>query len=87
MPRTKSAKKQMRQAKSHSARNRAQRSELRSALKKVRGSGDAKDRAQAVKLVDRSGRKRLIHPNTAARRKSRLTREYNAALAKVKGAA
>lgn len=67
----------MRQAKSHTARNRAQRSELRSALKKVKGTGTAADRAAAVKLVDRSGRKRLIHPNTAARIKSALARAAN----------
>jgi ribosomal protein S20 len=30
--------------------------------------------AQAVKLLDRAGRKRHIHPNAAARQKSRLTR-------------
>ena len=77
VPRTKSAKKQMRQTKTHTARNRAQRSELRSALKKVKGSGTAEDRASAVKLVDRSGRKRLIHPNTAARIKSKLARAGN----------
>ena len=67
----------MRQSKRHTARNRAQRSELRSALKKVKGSGDATDRATAVKLLDRSGRKRLIHPNTAARIKSRLAKAAN----------
>ena len=30
--------------------------------------------AEAVKLLDRAGRKRLIHPNTAARQKSRLAK-------------
>lgn len=78
MPRTKSAKKQMRQAKTHSARNRAQRSALRTAVKKVRSGADAKETAaaylEATKLLDRSGRKGLIHPNTAARQKSRLAR-------------
>jgi len=77
VPRTKSAKKQMRQTKKHTARNRAQRSELRSALKKVRGTGTTEDRAQAVKLLDRSGRKGLIHRNTAARLKSRLAKAAN----------
>jgi small subunit ribosomal protein S20 len=78
VPRTKSAKKQMRQAKSRTARNRSQRSELRSALKKVRSAADPKATAaayqQAMKLLDRSGRKRIIHPNTAARQKSRLAK-------------
>jgi small subunit ribosomal protein S20 len=78
MPRTKSAKKAMRQSKSRTARNRAQRSALRTAVKKVRSSGDAKESAaaylEATKLLDRSGRKGLIHKNTAARQKSRLAR-------------
>jgi small subunit ribosomal protein S20 len=79
MPRTKSAKKQMRQAKTRTARNRAQRSALRTAVKKVRSvSGDAKQSAaaylEATKLLDRSGRKGLIHKNTAARQKSRLAK-------------
>ncbi|MBW8839098.1 MAG: 30S ribosomal protein S20, partial [Gemmatimonadetes bacterium] len=30
--------------------------------------------AEAVKLLDRAGRKRLVHPNTAARHKSRLAK-------------
>ena len=29
---------------------------------------------EAAKLLDRSGRKRIIHPNTAARQKSRLAK-------------
>jgi small subunit ribosomal protein S20 len=68
----------MRQAKTHTARNRAQRSALRTALKRVRSAGDPKEAAaayaEATKLLDRSGRKRLIHPNTAARHKSRLAK-------------
>ena len=78
MPRTKSAKKQMRQARSHTARNKSQRSALRSALKKVRSVTGSKEAPaaylEAVKLLDRAGRKRLIHPNTAARQKSRLAK-------------
>lgn len=78
MPRTKSAKKQMRQARSHTARNKSQRSALRSAIKKVRSVGGTKEGPaaylEAVKLLDRAGRKRLIHPNTAARQKSRLSK-------------
>jgi len=33
----------------------------------------------ASSLLDRAGRKRLIHPNTAARQKSRLAKARNAA--------
>ena len=78
MPRTKSAKKQMRQTKSHTVRNKAQRSALRTALKRVTATTGSNDSAHAIleatKLLDRAGRKRLIHPNTAARQKSKLAR-------------
>ena len=76
MPRIKSAKKAMRQARARAVRNRAQRSALRTALKHVRlaDSGEAASRAYAaaVKLLDRAARKGLIHSNNAARHKSRL---------------
>ncbi|MEO8226220.1 MAG: 30S ribosomal protein S20 [Gemmatimonadota bacterium] len=77
MPRIKSAKKRMRQAKSATARNRTQRSQLRNAIKKVRaaaGNEAVTAYADAVKLIDRAGRKNLIHRNTAARQKSRLSK-------------
>ncbi|HEX3275069.1 MAG TPA: 30S ribosomal protein S20 [Gemmatimonadales bacterium] len=77
MPRIKSAKKRMRQAKTHAALNRTQRSQLRSAIKKVRAAAAGTAQAaydEAVKLIDRAGRKRLIHPNAAARTKSRLAK-------------
>lgn len=77
MPRIQSAKKRMRQSASARDRNRAQRSQLRTAIKQVRaadaaGAGDAfKD---AEKVIDRMGRKGLIHPNAAARHKRRLAK-------------
>lgn len=79
MPRIKSAKKRMRQTKSRTARNKAQRSQLRGAVKKARTAlgtpAAAETFATAEQLLDRAARKRLIHPNTAARRKSRLARK------------
>ncbi|HEV8600913.1 MAG TPA: 30S ribosomal protein S20 [Gemmatimonadales bacterium] len=79
MPRTKSAKKQMRQAVGRTARNKSQRSALRTAVKKLRGLLDNKEDGkvaflEAEKQLDRAGRKGLIHPNTAARHKSRLAK-------------
>ena len=65
----------MRQSRAHEARNRAQRSELRTAVKHVRAAnaGNAATAyAKAVELLDRAARKGLIHPNNAARQKSRL---------------
>ena len=76
MPKIKSAKKAMRQARSRTIRNKAQRSELRTAVKRVRVAATAVVATQAyaiaAKLLDRAARKGLIHKNNAARHKSRL---------------
>ena len=76
MPQIKSAKKAMRQARRHAIVNRAQRSALRTALKRVQGAATKQEAthayAAAVRLLDRSARKGLIHKNNAARSKSRL---------------
>jgi small subunit ribosomal protein S20 len=76
VPKIKSAKKAMRQARSRTVRNKAQRSELRTAVKRVRGAATAeaatKAYAIAAQLLDRAARKGLIHKNNAARHKSRL---------------
>jgi small subunit ribosomal protein S20 len=74
----------MRQAKRATVNNRQQRSQLRTALKKVRAAaGEAAKAAynDAVKLLDRAGRKNLIHRNTASRQKSRLAKAINRAKA------
>ena len=77
MPRIKSAAKRMRQGRARAATNRTQRSQLRTALRKVRGATgpDAQTAyAEAVKLLDRAGQKNIIHKNAAARQKSRLAK-------------
>ena len=72
MPNIASAKKNMRKSRAAMARNRAQRSALRTALKKAAHAGD--DTVAAVTLLDRAARKGLIHKNTAARHKSRMAK-------------
>ena len=77
VPRIRSAAKRMRQARARSSLNRTQRSQLRTALKKVRSSSGAEAKAaydEAVKLLDRAGRKNIIHKNAASRQKSRLAK-------------
>ena len=75
MPNIASAKKNMRKTRAATARNRAQRSALRTALKKARSTGaSAEVKLQAVKLLDRAARKGLIHKNAAGRSKSRLAK-------------
>ncbi len=67
MPNIASAKKNMRKSRAAMVRNRAQRSALRTALKKGHASAaPADDQTTAVKLLDRAARKGLIHKNTAA---------------------
>lgn len=76
MPNVKSAEKRMRTNEIRAARNRAFRSKLRSALKKVRSASTAEDGTAALReatsLLDRAAHKRIVHPNKAARAKSRL---------------
>ena len=86
MPRIKSAKKRMRQTKTRTARNKAARSELRTAIKKVRAAGSPEEATQALRdaesAIDRAGRKNILHRNTAARTKSRLSKMIGAQPAK-----
>jgi small subunit ribosomal protein S20 len=76
VPTIKSAKKAMRKSRTRYHANRAKRSTLRTALKRVRTATSAEEAARAykiaVRLLDRAARRRLIHPNSAARHKSRL---------------
>ena len=75
MPNIASAKKNMRKSRAATVRNRAQRSALRSALKKAKAADSAPEvKLVAVTLLDRAARKGLIHKNNAARNKSRLAK-------------
>ncbi len=77
MPKLKSSKKRLLNNLKAQMRNRAIRSRMRTAVKKVRQASD-KDAAQealqqAVSIIDKTAKKRVIPRNTAARYKSRLT--------------
>ena len=77
VPRIKSAAKRMRQGRARAIHNRTHRSELRTALRKVRaatGAEAAAAYADAVKLLDRAAQKSIVHKNAAARQKSRLAK-------------
>jgi small subunit ribosomal protein S20 len=76
VPNIASAKKNMRKSRAAMARNRAQRSALRTALKKAHvATAPGEDVTSAVKLLDRAARKGLIHKNAAARQKSRMAKK------------
>ena len=80
MPNIASAKKNMRKTRAATVRNRAQRSALRTALKKAKAAtATAEDRLKAVSLIDRAARKGLVHRNAAARQKSRMAKRATAA--------
>jgi len=82
--RTASAKKQARAGVRRSARNRAVRSEVKTLIVKSRRSltdaqAESSERiestVEAMRGLDRAASKRILHPNNAARRKSRLARQ------------
>jgi small subunit ribosomal protein S20 len=64
-------------------RNKATKSELKTRVKTATESigteGNSEDVRLAVKRLDKAAAKGVIHPNQAARRKSRLLRAVNAA--------
>ena len=85
MANIKSAKKRAKQTVVRNARNVAQRSQLRTAVKKVIKALDAHDAAAANEaftaaqlLLDRFAARGLIHKNKAARHKARLTARIKA---------
>ena len=86
MPTTKSAKKRLRQSLERRTQNRAVKSAVKTQVRKVRQAVAAGDIATAetelrlaAKKLDRAGAKRTIHPNAAARTKSRLSHLIKAA--------
>jgi small subunit ribosomal protein S20 len=76
VPNTKSAIKRLRQNERRREHNKAARSRLRTALKKVRDASEPGAAADAYKeaarLLDRAAARGLIHKNVANRSKGRL---------------
>ncbi len=87
MPNTKSAKKMVRVAERRRIRNRMVRSSVRTYIRKARQAIEvnAAESLEAVKTairaLDKAVNKGVLHRNNAARRKSRLMKRYNRALA------
>lgn len=86
MPNIKSAAKRLRQSKVRQTRNRSAKSELKTLGKKVKTDAAAgkvnEAEAQlilAAKRLDKAAAKKIIHPNAAARKKSRLQKAIKAA--------
>jgi len=81
MPNIKSAKKRVLVSQGKAARNKANRSALKTALKKAK-SAEGEDKQAlvqaAIQKVDQAAAKGLLHKNNAARKKSALAKSLNA---------
>jgi len=82
MPNIKSAQKRMELSRAARLKNRAERSRIRTAMKRVRQATTAEEgqarllEAQAV--LDRAANRRLYHPNAVARLKGQLMKHVQA---------
>ena len=74
MPIIKSAIKKVRKDKVRTARNRKRENSLKSLIKKARVSKTAKNLQAVFSALDKAAKVHLIHPNKAARLKSRLSK-------------
>ena len=93
MPNSPSAYKRLRQSIKRRKHNRITKKIIKTSVKRTLADVAAKDLEKAaadLKIatakIDKAGARRVLHPNTAARRKSSLARAYNAAVAKAQQA-
>ena len=84
MPNHKSAEKRVRQNEKRRVINRSNRSRVRTQIKRLRSAVSAQDKKLSqellnptVSVIDKAVNKGLLHKNTAARYKSRLTAHVN----------
>lgn len=84
MPIIKSAIKKVRKDKTRTARNKKRELSVKSLVKKVRTSKAVKDLKSAFSALDKAAKVKLIHPNKAARMKSRLSKLISQPSAKKK---
>jgi small subunit ribosomal protein S20 len=94
MPNTPSAIKRLKQSVKRRMHNRIAKKIIRTFTKRTLAAVAAKEfeKAEAdfrttVAKIDKAGARRVLHPNTADRRKSKVARDYQSALAKVKASA
>jgi len=92
MPNSRSAGKRLRQSIRRRKHNRITKKVIKTSMKKTLESLSKHDLEKAdtdfraaVAKIDKAGSRRVLHPNTAARRKSKLARAFAAAQAKAKG--
>lgn len=93
MPNSPSAIKRHKQSIKRRMHNRITKKVIRTYVKRAMSALATKelDKADAdyrvaIGKIDKAGVRRVLHPNTAARRKSKLMRDFKAALTKTKAA-
>jgi small subunit ribosomal protein S20 len=84
MPLKRASEKDLRQSKKKHLKNLERKDAVKDAVKKFKKALESKDNATAkeslsnvYKTLDKAARAKTIHPNKAARRKSRLTKLLN----------
>lgn len=84
MAKSKTPAKRIRQAQKSKLRNMARRSAMKTAIKKFEAAVASKNvdlarerLVMATSIIDRNAARGIIHRNTAARKKSRMTRKLN----------
>ena len=78
------AKKRIRQNEKQRLRSKSVKTEIKTLTKKLLALVDKKDREAAsgllptiISKMDKAARKRVYHPNTIARKKSKITKAFN----------
>ena len=81
MPQRRTAKKDLRKNKKRKKRNLDIKQQIKTVIKKFKASLEEKDESQKkkaledlYKTLDKASAKKIIHPNKAARKKSRFTK-------------
>ena len=74
MPNIKAAEKWVRQSEKRRLRNLDMKTRLKTLVKKARSSNEPATLASAGSQLDRAASKGIIHPNKAARKKSRMAK-------------
>lgn len=93
MPNSPSAIKRLKQSQKRRLHNRITKKIIKTFTKRTLAAAAAKEfeKAEAdfrttIGKIAKAGARRVLHPNTAARRQAKLARELNAAIAKAKAA-
>lgn len=78
MPQHKSCKKRLKTSAVARVHNRAIKSNIKTAIKKLEEAGSSEEAQAQLRtvssLLDRAAKRHILHPSTAARKKSRLAR-------------